>query len=383
MSLDYQQYQSRLAQLVALESVSCTDKKLDKSNLPVVSLLANWLENMGFACEIQAVPNWPGKYNLIAVKGSGGGGLVLSGHSDTVPCNPELWQQNPLQLTERDGRFYGLGAVDMKGFFPVVLAALEACAQLTPKQPIIILATADEESSMCGARALAQQGNPQARYAVIGEPTSMRPIRMHKGIVMESVRVQGQAGHSSNPALGKNALEVMHKVIGQILLYRDHLQQTYSNPGFAVSVPTLNLGCIHGGDNPNRICPSCELHFDLRPLPGMPLEQIRQDLQNQLRPIAEKAQCDIVFSSLFPGIEPFEENANSALVKAAERLTGNNATAVAFATEAPFLQKMGMQTIVMGPGDINQAHQPNEYIDQREIAPAVEVIKALIKEFCY
>lgn len=376
------QFQSRLAALVGAPSISCTSPEFDQSNHQVVSLLANWLEPLGFQCDIQAIAGWPEKYNLVAVKGSGPGGLVFAGHTDTVPCNPELWQQDPFTLVEKEGRFYGLGATDMKGFFPVVLAALEKFRDARLREPVIILATADEESSMCGARALAAQGSPKARYAVIGEPTSMRPIRMHKGIVMESVRVIGQAGHSSNPSLGKNALEVMNGVINQLLVYRGELQSKYRHDGFNVAIPTLNLGCIHGGDNPNRICASCELHFDLRPLPGMPLDQLRSDIQNRLRPIAEKAGCDIVFSSLFPGIDPYEEKADSAIVKAAEKLTGHTATAVAFATEAPFLQKMGMETIVMGPGAIDQAHQPNEFIEQSQIAPAVKVIEELITKFC-
>lgn len=375
-------FQSQLAALVGAPSVSCTSPELDQSNHQVVTLLAEWLEPLGFRCDVQEIAGWPGKYNLIAVKGSGPGGLVFAGHTDTVPCNPELWQQDPFTLTERDGRFYGLGATDMKGFFPVVLAALEAFRDVELREPVIVLATADEESSMCGARALAAQGSPKARYAVIGEPTGMRPIRMHKGIVMESVRVIGQAGHSSDPSLGKNALEVMNTVISQLMEYRGELQSKFRHDGFNVAVPTLNLGCIHGGDNPNRICASCELHFDLRPLPGMPLEQLRRDMQNRLRPLAEKAGCDIVFSSLFPGIDPYEEKADSAIVKAAEKLSGHTASAVAFATEAPFLQKIGMETIVMGPGAIDQAHQPNEFIEQSQIAPAINIIEELIRKFC-
>lgn len=380
--MNLQTFRHQLAALVGAPSISCTSPEFDQSNHQVVSLLANWLEPLGFQCDIQPIAGWPGKYNLVAVKGSGPGGLVFAGHTDTVPCNPELWQQDPFTLTDKDGRFYGLGATDMKGFFPVVLAALEKFRDAPLREPVIILATADEESSMCGARALAAQGSPKARYAVIGEPTGMRPIRMHKGIVMESVRVIGQAGHSSDPSLGKNALETMNSVINQLLVYRSELQSKYRHDGFNVAVPTLNLGCIHGGDNPNRICASCELHFDLRPLPGMPLEQLRGDLQSRLRPIAEKAGCDIVFSSLFPGIDPYEEKADSAIVRAAEKLTGHTATAVAFATEAPFLQKIGMETIVMGPGAIDQAHQPNEFIEQSQIAPAIHVIEELIRKFC-
>ncbi len=375
-------FKDRLAQLVATPSVSSTHKDYDMSNAGVCHLLAGWLEALGFTCELQPIPGCPGKVNLLAVRGKGPEGLVLAGHTDTVPCNPERWQQDPFTLTERDNKFYGLGATDMKGFFPTVLAALEAVRDQPLQQPIIILATADEESTMSGARLLAAQGRPKARYAVIGEPTAMRPIRMHKGIMMDSVRITGQAGHSSNPGLGKNALEAMHSVLGDLLAYRAHLQSRYQNPGFDVAVPTLNLGCIHGGDNPNRICGQCELHFDLRPLPGMSLAELRADIGLRLDRVADKFQVQMEYQPLFPGIEPFEQAHHSQLVRLAETLTGFSASSVAFATEAPFLQSLNMQTIVMGPGSINQAHQPDEFIEQAQIAPAVDVLVKLIGELC-
>ncbi len=375
-------FEEQLSTLVKLPSMSCTSPSHDQSNHAVIIQLSNWLEDLGFECDIQAIDNNPGKYNLVATKGTGSKGLVLSGHTDTVPCNPELWQQDPFSLSNRDNRFYGLGATDMKGFFPVILAAIKKMADAKLSQPIIVLATADEESSMSGARALTLSQFPSAQFAVIGEPTNLRPIRMHKGMMMESVRVQGKAGHSSNPALGNNALETMNHTITSLLKFRSKLQYRYQNPGFDIAVPTLNLGCIHGGDNPNRICSSCEMHFDLRPLPGMSLEQLRNEIQSELRPVAEKSGCDIVFHSLFPGIQPFEQAATSKLVSTAEALTGHKAKSVAFATEAPFLQNLGMETIVMGPGSIDQAHLPNEFIAHEQIEPAIKVISQLIEHFC-
>lgn len=375
-------FTEQLAALVAAPSVSCAHPDIDQSNLPVLSLLATWLEDLGFNCQIQAIPGWPGKANLVAVKGTGPGGLVLSGHSDTVPCNPELWQQDPFTLTDRDNRFYGLGATDMKGFFPVVLAALERFKDVDFDEPVFVLATADEESSMCGARAIAEVGYPKARYAVIGEPTGLRPIRMHKGIMLESVRVNGQAGHSSNPALGKNAMEVMAQILSELMTYRTELQSRYHHPGFAVPQPTLNLGCIHGGDSPNRICGHCELHYDLRLLPGMEMEQLRSDMESRLRPIAERSGTDIIFHSLFPGIAPYEQAADSSIVQLAQALSGHVAESAAFATEAPFLKGLGMETIVMGPGFIDQAHQPNEFIAHDQIQPAVNVIAQIIQTLC-
>ena len=375
-------YRDRLSQLIAAPSVSCHDLKWDMSNHKVCVLLAQWLEPLGFKCEIQAVSGETEKYNLIAVKGSGPGGLVLAGHTDTVPCNPERWDSDPFKLLESNNRFYGLGATDMKGFFPAVLAALELTKNTPLQQPIFILGTADEESSMCGARAIAQQGYPKARYAVIGEPTGLRPIHMHKGIIFESIKIIGKAGHSSNPALGNNALEIMNEVISDLLLYRQHLQSNYSNPGFEVAVPTMNLGCIHGGDNPNRICGSCELQFDLRPVPGMELDNLRSDIKARALKIIERSGAQVEFTSLFPGVSPYEQDKNSDIVKLAEKLSGHQAEAVGFATEAPFLKSMGMETIVLGPGNIDQAHKPNEYIEHSQIEPAVDLIANLIRKLC-
>src|SRR5690606_21914200 len=130
---------------------------------------------------------------------------------------------NPLKLTEKDNRLYGLGSTDMKGFFAVIHEAVQEFIDTTLKHPLIILATADEESSMNGARSLVELGRPKARAAIIGEPTSLQPVFMHKGVMMETIRVQGQSGHSSNPALGKNALEAMHEIIGELLTFQKQL----------------------------------------------------------------------------------------------------------------------------------------------------------------
>ena len=386
--IDSKLYVQRLASLVSLPSVSSTSTDLDMSNEAVIDQLANWLNDFGFSCVKQTVDENLGKYNLVATLGQGSGGLVLSGHTDTVPCNPERWQQDPFQLTDKDDRLFGLGATDMKGFFPVVLEALEQLKEQLPdfshklNQPIIILATADEESSMSGARELAQNSTVEARYAVIGEPTNLTPIRMHKGIMMEKIRVTGKAGHSSNPGLGKNALEVMHSVIEELMTFRRQLQQRYQNSLFEIDIPTLNLGCIHGGDNPNRICGHCEMLFDLRPLPGMPIDELHLQIEQRLKPLSELWQVPIELEKLFGGVEAFEQSSDSPLVTLAEQLTSTSADAVAFATEAPFLKSMGMDTIVLGPGSIDQAHQPNEFIDTKQIEPAVNIIKELIQKLC-
>jgi len=369
-----------MRQLIETPSVSCVDASIDQSNLAVIHLLANWLNDLGFA--VEEIPVADGKANLIATLGSGSGGLILAGHTDTVPYDEERWQHNPFKLSEDNGKFYGLGTSDMKAFLAL---AIEAALSFTPseyQQPLIILATSDEETTMAGAKALVDAGKPVARYAIIGEPTGMKPIRMHKGIMMEAIRITGLAGHSSNPAYGHNALEAMHKVIAELMLWRDELQQQYTNDLFEVPVPTMNFGHIHGGDNPNRICGACELHIDIRPLPGMNLLELRSELNSRLQKVMPGHGFKLQTRPLFSGTPAMQTPAESKLVKAAEKLTGHIAGSVAFGTEAPYLTELGIDTIVLGPGDIAQAHQPDEYLDIERIEPTVDLLKKFIHKFC-
>ncbi len=368
--------------LLRAPSISSTLPQYDQSNLPVIELLAGWLEDLGFGCDIQPVPGEPGKANLVAIRGSGPGGLVLAGHTDTVPCNPEKWRHDPFALTEADGRWYGLGSCDMKGFFPLIIEALRSLGEQQWRRPLIVLATADEESSMSGARALVASSLHQARHAVIGEPTGLKPIRVHKGILMERIDITGQAGHSSDPSLGHNAIEAMHEVVTDLMALRSGWQRRWSNPLFGVPTPTLNLGCIHGGDNPNRICAKCALEFDIRPLPGMDPDQLRMEIRQRLERIAAEHSVRIDYQPLFPGVPPLDTAADAPLVLACEELTGYSAGSVAFATEGPYLNQIGMQTIILGPGDIAQAHQPDEYLALDRIEPTVVLLRQLIERFC-
>ncbi|MEE1948095.1 acetylornithine deacetylase [Pseudomonas alcaligenes] len=372
--------QQQFAALIAAPSVSCTQPHWDQSNRGVIELLAGWLGDLGFACEIQDVA--PGKANLLASYGSGPGGLVLAGHSDTVPFDAALWQSDPLRLTEVGDRWVGLGVCDMKGFFPLVIEAVRGLLDQPFRQPLLVLATCDEESSMAGARALAAAGRPLGRAAVIGEPTGLKPIRLHKGVMMERIDILGQSGHSSDPSLGHSALEAMQDAMGELRALRAQWQREFNNPQFGVPQPTLNLGCIHGGDNPNRICGQCSLEFDLRPLPGMDPEQLRAAIRGKLLPLAERHQVKIDYAPLFANVPPFEQSADSELVRLAERLTGHAAQSVAFGTEAPYLQQLGCETIVLGPGDIACAHQPGEFLELARIEPTVVLLRQLIQHYC-
>jgi acetylornithine deacetylase len=372
----------QMSTLIALPSISSTLVEYDLSNEAVIHQLANWCETLGFKIDIQCVDKERKKFNLLASLGTGPGGLILSGHTDTVPCNENRWNSDPFTLTEKNDRLYGLGSCDMKGFFTLALTAVASIDKKQLKAPIFILATSDEETSMAGARALATLGLPKARAAIIGEPTGLKPIHMHKGIMMESVKITGQAGHSSNPDLGNNAMEAMHSVISELIEYRGELQTKYSHSGFSVPTPTLNLGCIHGGDNPNRICGQCELHYDLRFIPGMQMSQLRQGIDKRLQKVAKKTGTKIEGISLFDGINAFATDKNSELVKLAEELSGYGAEAVAFATEAPFFSAQNIDTIVMGAGSIDQAHQPDEFMALDQIDPMVSYLKQMINHYC-
>lgn len=373
---------SMLTELIATPSVSSVSPEFDQSNRAVIDLLAGWLEDLGFTVQVLPLASQPHKANLIATLGRGPGGLVLAGHTDTVPFDPGRWRHDPFTLSEDGGRLYGLGTSDMKGFFALALEAARRHREQDFREPLIILATADEESSMDGAKALVELGRPQARYAVIGEPTAMRPVHAHKGIMMEAIRLRGRSGHSSDPALGVNALEGMHTVLGELLAWRGELQAAHRNELFKVPVPTLNLGHIHGGDNPNRICGECELHIDLRPLPGMALDALRGLVRERLDAALAGRGLELEITPLIDGTEPLHTSQTSAIVRACEQLTGHDSEAVAFCTEGPYLNALGMETVILGPGDIAQAHQPDEFLALDMLRPTIDILSELIVRFC-
>lgn len=373
---------SMLAELVAIPSVSSLDPGLDQSNRPLIERLAEWLESAGFRVELMPIPGRPDKLNLIGTLGTGPGGLVLAGHSDTVPADPKLWTHDPFRLTERDGRYYGLGMADMKSFFALALEAARGIEPTELRSPLVILATADEESSMRGARALAAAGRPLGRHALIGEPTNLRPIRLHKGVMAERIELVGRAAHASDPGQGRNAIEGMHAVISALLAWRTELQRRHRRSEFALPYPTLNLGRIQGGDSPNRVCERCELHLDIRLLPGLDAEDLRAELRSLVAGIAEAQGLGWSVEPLFAPIPPGETPEDAAIVRACESLTGEPAGAVNFGTELPFFNQLGMETVILGPGDIAQAHQPDEFLAIERIGPTIKLLRDLIERFC-
>jgi acetylornithine deacetylase len=370
-----------LRTLVGEPSTSSIAASRDQSNLPVINHLANWLEDLKFAVNVLPLPNKGGKANLIATLGSGEGGLVLSGHTDTVPCDEKHWDTDPYTLTEIDSVVHGLGSCDMKGFFPIALEAASVFHSKKLNKPLTILATSDEESSMAGARQLLRDGRPKADAAIIGEPTGLQPIIAHKGVLALSIVIEGSGGHASNPSLGCNALDAMHAVIADLLIYRQELASTYTNPTFEINIPTLNLGCLHAGDSPNRICETAELQIDVRLMPGMEVEELATTIQHRLVETIASYGTRLSITRINE-VPAYQTSGDGDLARTLASLSGRPPGTVAFGTEAPFLQSLGMETVVFGPGSINQAHQPNEYLDLNQLSPARETLEKVIQHYC-
>jgi len=375
-------FTSALTQLIASPSISSTQASWDQGNHDIIQLLATWFEQLGFCITIQQVPECKGKYNLLAKLGSGEGGLLLAGHSDTVPFDENRWLSDPLKVIDKDNKFYGLGTCDMKGFFAFILQACRGLDAENLKKPLYVLATADEETTMAGARFFSQSQLARPDVAIIGEPTNLVPVVMHKGHMSHRISVQGQSGHSSKPNLGVNAIEIIHQVIGELISLKEKLALNYNNESFDVPMPTLNFGAINGGDNANRICGHCTLDIDMRSLPGLSDEELINWLANAIAPLAEKYPARISFEELHPSSPSFEQAKPSTLVDIAEEISGHQCCAVNYATEAPFIQQLGCQTIVMGPGSIDQAHQPNEFLAFTEIDKTTTVLVKMIQHYC-
>ncbi len=378
------EFEDCFAELISLPSVSCSDPVHDQTNRGVIDALANWFDALGFACEIMPLSEDPEKCNLIARRGDidDNSGLVLSGHTDTVPYDAKGWDTDPFKLTQLNGNYYGLGTADMKSFFPIMLEALERLSDVKFNKPITIVATADEESTMSGARAIQQANKPLGRYCIIGEPTGLIPRHSHKGIIIETINIQGRSGHSSDPGLGNSALEGMNDVMNALRAWRAELQAEYHDDNFKIPVPTLNLGRIQGGDSANRICASCELSMDIRMLPGMEITHLKEKMHRVIKDTLAGSGLKVEFNAQFHGVPPMQTAFDSELVKMSEKFTQRDSNSVAFGTEGPFFNDMGLETVILGPGDIDVAHQPNEYLQIERIEPMINILSKMLNHFC-
>ncbi len=368
--------------IIKTPSISAFDEKFDMSNKLLIDMLSGWFSDLGFSITIQLVPNTRNKFNMLAKIGSGEGGLLLCGHSDTVPYDEVRWQSDPFKVKQADGKLFGLGSCDMKGFFAFILEALKTIPLNKLKKPLYILATADEETSMAGARFFAEQQLIKPSMAIIGEPTELIPIYKHKGHIAQSLNVQGKAGHSSDPDKGVNAIEIMYQAMGQLMDLQSQLKRQFHDAAFSVPHVTMNLGHINGGDAENRICGHCKLNFDMRVVPELNDDQALTMIDEALAPVFAKYPNRLSLDLMYPTAPAFACRDEQNILALAEQLTGQKFQSANYATEAPFINQLGCDTIILGPGSIDQAHQPDEYISLDYVDPTVHILQQMINKVC-
>ncbi|HEY9402907.1 MAG TPA: acetylornithine deacetylase [Pyrinomonadaceae bacterium] len=369
-----------LAELVRFDSVS------SRSNLEIISYLAARAESVGLCARMFPYTDEAGvkKFNLVCVPRGADADrmeveLALVGHTDTVPYDP-AWA-DALMLTEREGKLYGRGACDTKGFIAAALTAAGLVDLASLRRPLALVFTADEEVGCLGAKRLAESGALAARYAIVGEPTSLQPMRAGKGYCLAEVRVGGREGHSAYPALGASAIFRAARLITRIERVAAALQAEPHN-AFEPPFTTLNVGRINGGTAKNIIAGECRFTLEWRPIPGQAaahaVELIQVEVES-LRAAEPEFDCDIEILRLD---EAMETSAASPLVGELTALGGQAAGTVAFGTEAPQLIEMGAQAVVFGPGSIQTAHRTGEFVPVAELHACVEILARAIGKFC-
>ncbi|WP_037307184.1 acetylornithine deacetylase [Ruegeria halocynthiae] len=360
-----------LADLIAFETVSAD------SNLEIIGYLTDKLGALGARC-IETRDETGAKANVFATLGPDmPGGILLSGHTDVVPVADQDWTTDPFQMTERDGKLFGRGTCDMKGFIATALAFAETLDPDQLVQPLHFAFTYDEETGCIGARNLVNDLSERGivpDIAIIGEPTEMRVVDGHKGCFEYTTRFVGLEGHSSAPEDGVNAAEYAARYIGKLLELR-HILKSRAPAGSRFEPPwsTVNVGRISGGVAHNVIAGKAEVAWEVRPVQSSDAELVSKTMsdyaQHSLLPEMQAvfADASIIQDTVaeVEGLEPMDENAARDLVA---ELTGANGTGVvAFATEAGLFQQLGVHAIVCGPGSITQAHKADEYVEIEQL----------------
>ncbi len=375
--------EAMLAELVAFDTTS------RNSNLALVDFVTAYLDAHGVAHE--RVMNEDGtKANLYATIGPDvAGGIILSGHTDVVPVDGQDWSSDPFRLTERQGLLYGRGATDMKGFLAAVLALVPDFVAARAARPIHLAFSYDEEIGCVGVRPMLEHiaaHRPRPAIAIIGEPTSMTVVNAHKGIQTFQTRITGQEAHSSRTHEGVSAVTAAARLV----LFLEELAQDMRERGdpsgrFDPPCTTLSVGRIDGGTAVNIIPGECQVIWECRPLPGTDedeiLTRVQTFTQNELVPAmrtrAPQATIETERQSLSPGLRAEDGSPAEALVlRLAQQ---NNVHAVAYGTEAGLFQAIDIPSVVCGPGDIAQAHKPDEFLARTQLDQCTQFLARLVE----
>ena len=364
-----------LRALVRIDSTST------RPNGPVLDLLEAQVRPLGFELrrarwtDADGVP----KENLVCRRGPDhAGGLAFIGHTDCVPFDPE-WRE-ALEAPLRDGAVWGRGTADTKGFLAAAVTA--AARTRAGKHPLTLLFTADEEVGCLGAKQALAEGRIHPRHAIVGEPTSLVPVRAHKGYCAVEVEIGGVEGHSAYPDVGASAIHATGRLFAALEEIGAELK-TPPDPAFEPPYTTWNVGVIHGGKARNIIAGQCRFSYEWRPLPG-------QDPRRALRLLEEACQrlVDASGGRITAAVSPLRTDAaavtppEAEIVRFLEAESGNRSTTVPFGTELPEVAGMGAEGVVFGPGDIRVAHRTDEHVRVDELERAAEVLTRAIQHFC-
>jgi acetylornithine deacetylase len=373
-----------IQRLVAFDTTS------RESNLGLIEWVRDWLK--GFGIESRLTYDATGqKANLFATIRKGARpGIVLSGHTDVVPVDGQPWDTDPFAATIKDDRIYARGTCDMKSFIAAALAMTPRFLAADLKAPVHFALSYDEELGCLGVRGLIEdlvRNNITAAGCIVGEPTDMQPVIANKGMRTFRCCVRGKEAHSALAPHGVNAIEYAARLVAYIRQIADRMRSTETrDPGFQVPFTTLQTGLIRGGTAPNIVPRDCEFHFEFRYLPGADPDALEREIKAyaadvlapEMRAVDPHSGFEFFTKAEIPGLDTAEGAKVTALAQALSRNRG--ATKVAYAAEAGLFQQAGIPSIICGPGSIEQAHKPNEYIALDQVARCEAFLERLVEE---
>jgi acetylornithine deacetylase len=366
-----------LTDLIAIDSTSSL------SNEPLVSYIETYFEGSDVACD-RLVSHEDRKYNVLLTKGNPSEvGLTLCGHMDTVPANLVRWQSNPWELTERDGNWYARGSCDMKGFLAIALQAIERAE--VNRGCLAVLLVCDEELGSFGAKHILKKGLPVQipKQVIIGEPTSLQVVRLHKGHLSMRVSIEGVSAHTGSPHLGNNALVEGGKVVCALseLSKQYELVRTDCSKHFldVAKFPVLTVSTMQSGTAINVVPDSCNICIGMRLLPDQIKEEVVAEIIETISQV-----CDLPWKLEELGNNPTMLTSESASVNEwlCKHIGQKDSVGVSYGTDGGYLSHAGYECVLYGAGDIAVAHKPDEYVPIHEMKRCVQSIDAAVHYFC-
>ena len=357
-----------------------------ESNLDCIDWISDYLKSFGARCEITSETK--GKANIFATLGPDtDGGIILSGHTDVVPVEGQNWSTDPFKMKRKNNALFGRGTCDMKGFIAAAMAMVPKYSKLDLKRPIHFAFTYDEEVGCLGARVLVNQliaSGLKPSACIVGEPTSMRIIEGHKGMCEYTTEFRGVEGHSSQPDRCVNALEYAHRFINKLMEVRLELPaMAPEGSRFDPPYSTSSICACHSGTTHNVIPSQAEVEWEMRVVQRSDREWLRDQMERYvdevLRPeMKKKSIIADIFETVCVETDGLEPEQDSEAVKIVQELTGGNSTeVVAFGTEAGLFSRAGISSVLCGPGSIEQAHKPDEYVTEEQMISCLNMLERL------